>query len=506
MMNCKWFYILALALLPALAQAQKISYAEPDSKDSKSLDFEIIGKVAGNILIYKHIRSNYAVSVYDNDMRLKDRVDMDFIPDKAVNVEFVNYPDYAYVIYQYQKRSILHCMAAKIDGNGKKVGEVIELDTARIPFFADNKIYSTIYSEDRKQIMVYKIQKKNDVLRFTTLLFDPELRLKKKSYIEIAYEERRDVFSDFLVDNEGNFLVTKGYKSASRDLINELTLMVKRNDRDSFQFYPLTLKNIFLDEVKLKVDNLNKHYLVNSFYYKTRRGNVEGLYTAVLDAETGNAIGENLADFSDSLKYDAKSGGSLKLAFNDYFIRNVILRRDGGFILVAEDFYTQSRANPWNRMDYLYGSPYMSNYNYYLGNPSNYYYYYRPRSSLNNLNQTRYYYENIVVMSFDNTGQVEWSNVIHKSQYDDETEAYLSYQLMNAGDELHVLFNELERRNQLIADQSITASGKLIRNPTLKSLDKGYQFMPRFARQVGAKQIILPCTYRNYICFAKIDY
>ena len=109
-------------------------------------------------------------------------------------------------------------------------------------------------------------------------------------------------------------------------------------------------------------------------------------------------------------------------------------------------------------------------------------------------------------MNFDNDGKLIWSNVVHKSQYDDETDNYLSYQILNEGGELHFLFNELERRNQLLSDQSITPNGQLIRNPTLKSLDKGYSFMPRFAKQVSAKQIIVPCTFRNYICFAKLDY
>ena len=109
-------------------------------------------------------------------------------------------------------------------------------------------------------------------------------------------------------------------------------------------------------------------------------------------------------------------------------------------------------------------------------------------------------------MDIDKDGKLLWSNVVHKSQYDDETDNFLSYQIMNAGGELHFLFNELERRNQLIADQSILPDGTLKRNPTLKSLDKGYQFMPRLAKQVSAKQIIVPCTLRNYVCFAKIDY
>ncbi len=109
-------------------------------------------------------------------------------------------------------------------------------------------------------------------------------------------------------------------------------------------------------------------------------------------------------------------------------------------------------------------------------------------------------------MEIDKDGQLVWSNVLHKNQFDDETDNFLSYQIMNAGGEIHFLFNELERRNQLISDQSITGDGILKRNPTLKSLDKGYQFMPRFAKQVSAKQVIVPCILRNYVCFAKIDY
>ncbi len=109
-------------------------------------------------------------------------------------------------------------------------------------------------------------------------------------------------------------------------------------------------------------------------------------------------------------------------------------------------------------------------------------------------------------MDIDKNGKLVWSNILHKSQFDDETDNFLSYQIMNEGDELHFLFNELERRNQLIADQSVTSDGTIKRNPTLKSLDKGYQFMPRFAKQVSARQIIIPCTIRNSVCFAKIDY
>ena len=101
---------------------------------------------------------------------------------------------------------------------------------------------------------------------------------------------------------------------------------------------------------------------------------------------------------------------------------------------------------------------------------------------------------------------MEWSNVIHKEQYDDEMGDYVSFQLMNTGEQLHFIFNQEEKRQQLLNDYTITANGQINRNPTLKNLDKGFEFLPKFGKQVSARQVIIPCYYRNYVCFAKIEY
>jgi hypothetical protein len=488
------------------AFSQQITYSVPESEDGRTLDFDIIGKVGGNFLVYKDIRNKYAISVYDNSMKLKDKVNLEFLPDRTMNVDFVAYPDFAYVIYQFQKRNILHCMAAAIDGNGKILKQPFEVDTTYISFFADNKIYSTVNSEDKSKIMIYKVQKKNDKFNFTTLLLNDSLRLLHKSRIETPYEEHNDIFSDFFVDNAGNFVFTKGTKLNSRDYLQKLMLITKGAEEDNFTLHELDLSKNYLDEIKLKVDNVNKQYLINSLFYSKKNGNVEGLYTAVWDEGNNKTVSQNFAPLNDSIRIMAKTGGGARFAFNDYFIRDVILKKDGGFILTAEDHSTQSRGNPWNRYDYLYGYPSFSPYDsYYLYSPSSYWYSGRFRNYYGN-NQVRYYYENIVVLDLDNTGHLIWSNVVHKSQFDDENDNYLSYNIMLTGGELHFLFNELERRNQLINDQTISADGILTRNPPLRSLDRGHEFMPRYAKQVSSYQIIVPCTYRNYTCFAKIEY
>jgi hypothetical protein len=499
------FLLLITGILSLPVFSQKITYSEPQSNDLRAMNFDIIGKIDGNFLIYKNNRNRYAISVYDNSMNLKDQIDLKFLPDKTLNIDFVAYPDFAWLIYQFQKRNVLYCNAVKINGQGKLLTDPIGLDTTTISFFADNKIYSTIYSEDKSKIMIFKIQKKNDKFNFTTLLFNNDLQLQHQSKIPTSFEDRKDIFSDFFLDNEGNYVFAKGNRSNSRDFIQELDLLTKAAQVDTFSMHSLDLKGNFIDEIKLKVDNVNDHYLINSFYYERKRGNVEGLYTAVWDAGNNQMISQNFVPMGDSVRSLAKTDGPDRSALNDFFIRDVILKKDGSFILIAEDYYTQSRALPWNRYDYLYGYPSISPYYYNYYSPYSYGYYGRP-GYYNNNNSVRYYYNNVLILNQDKTGQLESGSVIRKTQFDDGDDNFLSYAIMLAGGQLHFLFNELERRTQLLNDQSVSGSGKVTRNPPLKSLDKGYTFMPRYAKQVSASEIIVPCIYRNYVCFAKIEY
>jgi hypothetical protein len=154
------------------------------------------------------------------------------------------------------------------------------------------------------------------------------------------------------------------------------------------------------------------------------------------------------------------------MAFNDYFIRNIITRRDGGFIIGSESYYTTSRGSSYNRWNYLYGSPFLRPSDYYYYSP--YYGSYWYGSRWNDGGNVRYQADNIVIMSFDKTGQKEWANVITKEQFDDQSDDLISYQVMNTGGQLHVLFNNMERRTQLLNDFSITPDGKISRSPTLK--------------------------------------
>jgi hypothetical protein len=224
----------------------------------------------------------------------------------------------------------------------------------------------------------------------------------------------------------------------------------------------------------------------------------------VWDKQTMSPVLENSVTLSDELRKEAKGDANLKMAFNDYFIKNFIVKKDGGFIINAESYYTTSRVGSFNRWNYLYGMPYSSSdyYSTYSTMSSTWWW----RNRYDNSQSVRHHADNVTILSFDKTGTLQWSNVIHKEQFDDEGDDRISFQLANTGSQIHYIFNLDEKRTLLLNDFLLTPGGEISHNPTLKNLDKGYEFLPKYGKQVSSYQIVIPCYFRNYICFAKLEF
>ena len=491
--------------------AQRIIYSEPDRNDIRDMSYEIIGKLDNNFLVYKTANNYHFISVYDDNMKQIDKLKLDYLTERVFNVDFINFYDFAYMFYQYQKRGIIYCMAVKIDSYGKKMGDAIELDTTSSREVQNNKIYSFVQSADKSKIQFFKINTARDKYhQITTILFDKNLMLINKATEAILMRERNSFLTSFEVSNNGNFAFLKAISTSGNDNINQLVLIKKEAQSNTFNYININKQlNIYLDEIKLKADNTNSRYIITSFYTNKRRGDIQGLYVAIYDNVLNNEKLNTTVAFDDEFRTDAKSEGSTKTAFNDFFIKDIVVKKDGGFLLNAENEYTSSRNNTgnlsrWDYFDYMNSGMYGNGF-YNFGSPfyNNPYGLFRNRSFFN---VTRYFADNIAILSLDSIGKMQWTNVIRKSQFDDRTDAYISYGTFNAGNQIKYLFNVLEKNTLILNEQSLTPTGQIIRSSTLKNLDKSFEFMPRNAKQVGAYQIIVPCMYRTFLCFAKIDY
>ena len=101
------------------ASAQNILFSEIQKKDNKNIKFEILGKIEGHYLVYKNISRTHFLSTYDAQMQLIETNALDFLPESIFDIDFIRYPDYFIVLYQYQKNKRVFCNAAKVDIHGK---------------------------------------------------------------------------------------------------------------------------------------------------------------------------------------------------------------------------------------------------------------------------------------------------------------------------------------------------------------------------------------------------
>lgn len=510
MMYSKHFRLLFLfftLLSSGSLSAQEITYSEYNNEDNRDIRFEILGKMEDHYVIYKNIRWKHVLAFYDNDMRIKKSLRLAFVPDKTFNIDFVTYPGQFLLTYQYQKNNTIFCMGVKLGPDGKKLADPVLLDSTKLGMMADNKIYSTVYSQDKQRILVYKMQRKNQQFTVATKLFDTNLNMLDSARLVSAYDDRYDAYSDLHLGNDGSFIYAKLSLINFRKKVNGMDIISKKPGAADFVFKPMTFEDKYFDDIKIKIDNLNSNCIISSLYYDKQGGNIKGLFAALISMQDTEVKKMKFNEFHDTLRARI-TDGQFRSAFDNISIQQSIVKKDGGFMLTTEDNYTQGRTGAsnsnWNRYNYLYNSPYTTNTDYYLTNPAFNNGFYRPLNSFNSMQNVRFYYDNIMLLSLNNDMDLQWSSIIPKKQSDDENDNFLSYCTMNVGSEIHFIFVEEDRNKQVISNHSVLPDGQVKRYPTLKSREAGFEFMPRLAKQVGYREMIIPCVYRTNIAFAKV--
>lgn len=507
---------------------QKAIYADANKNDVQRMNFEIIGKAANNLLIYKEVKGRHWITIYDENMRELENVPITVLPIKEdlLDVAFYPYDNFTYLLFQYQRDNIVYCEAARIEPNGKILEEPTLLDTTMISYRAENKIYNHFTSDDRSKIMLIKINRKEKgYYRFSTRLYNAGLELLQANQFSVPMQNKGDYLTGYSVDNQGNLVFVK-YNRMTSGNIGEASLMVKPVGRQDFKAQPLNLGNLFLDDIKVRIDDNHQRYMLTSFYAENKKGNMAGMYNYAFDKATNAVAYEKTAALSEDLKKRAKARftGS-KAALNDYFINNIVLHDDGGYTVGAEALYTSDNGGMWDRWGYG-GYPYFYGpygwYGSYWGGWGSWggwgrywspYYYYSPffyrsywwGNGWYGNGGERYHADNVVLLSFDKNGNKEWDNVIIKKQNETITDGTISYQVMLKGNNMHFFMNNSGKISNL-EDVEVNRDGVMRQNEALAAQDKKAEFMPRYAKQVSPSEVIMPVLNKKTISFAKLHF
>ena len=476
--------LLLLGCLVATCElhAQDILYSAYQKYDIHSGDFSVVGKVGGRLYTYRSTSEGFFLDIWNDSMERAATVVLDFFPQKIYETRFIAYNDKLVVLYQGQDGNEVTQYAAKLDDRGRLQGEPITLGTAKTGFFGATKTYfSSAVSDDRHYIVTYAPVAKGTDLNVSGTLLDEDLHIVRR--FRTAWKGDNDVsYGEALVGNDATFYLPAFMQTGGHNYADELFMLALPKDTTRLTVTELPLNNLYAAGTFMRLDNNAGHIYIGGFYSDKKNGNYQGVLYASYDVATRNfSINKHIL-FDEQMRNESGER-SKKRAFNDYQVRQLIIRNDGGFVLLSEDYYmtTRNGYTPYGYYGFAY-SPYITT-------PT----------------IREYHYGDILALSYSGDGVREWDAFIRKDQFSQEDGGkFSSYALLNSGGSLGFLFNDFNTSRSRIQLAAVDADGKT----DIRPLDAGGaddpDWLPRSAKQVSAHELIVPCLRKRQICFAKV--
>ncbi len=481
MIRCAMAFM--LFLITGTVSAQEVIYSPYEKFDLRNGDFSVVGKINERIYTYRSSNEGFFLDAYNDSMEKLATVLLDFFPKKIYETRFINYSDKIVVLYQSIETGKVIQYAALLDDRGKLLKGPLQLTSAKTGIWGPSRDYfSSALSDDKKQIIVYGLEEKGDDLNFTGIWIDDQLSIVHRGSANFK-ADNNIAHGDGIVDNNGTFYLPVYTPTGSRNYADRVWLLTLPKGARRFFSKELSLNDKYSTSIYMKLDNVNNRIYAGGFYSDKKNGNYEGVLYAYFDLNDSNWHNRKNIAFDQQLR-NATGERNLKRAFNDYQVKQMILKKDGGFVLISEDFYVTTRTTTpgWGGFYYsYYYSPFM------------------------NQNIREYNYNDIFTISYDGSGNREWHAFVRKSQYSQEDGGiFSSYGLINTGGTLGFLFNDFNTRSSRIQLASVDANGKVDMRSLAAGTASDPDWLPRSGKQTGLKEMVIPCLRRRQISFAKI--
>jgi hypothetical protein len=189
-----------------------------------------------------------------------------------------------------------------------------------------------------------------------------------------------------------------------------------------------------------------------------------------------------------------------------YALDELVLRSDGGAVLIAEQYYVEQR-NDYNDRYY---DPYRYGGFGYRGLRSRFYNPYYSPYGYNNYRDNNYYYNynDIIVVNIRPNGEIEWTARIPKQQVTSNDGGYFSsYAMSIVRDKFYFVYNDNYKnhdpkrkdnkwynyngRNSVITLAEVSKDGAVRINPVYNNREAGITTRPKICKQIGRNQMLI---------------
>lgn len=480
-----------------VTKAQKITYAQQEL-DAYSYDYiKTAGYNDNSFFVFQSnlpfendrdrvgFRSRkYKVTCYNLNLTLKwsKKIEPKGENEKLETITVIN-GQVALIKSSFEgKDNQISVYITTLDDNGNesstrnKIGTILfdrtsNLDKIKVIASKGNNYFGLIQNE----------KKQNGLQQLHCLIIDSDFKLVRQLQFEVPYPEKNFNYENWLLTDDADFILEGSYyskeKSENRKRWDAYKLFVSANGNSGAIEYAINTSNLILSSSAIAYDAINKKIVLAAFYtdnVSTKSGIIyASLGTSVNDSllMIRQPIGEaTLARMFAGQNLDRSRAGIENLS-----IEKVILRNDGGAVLVTEVSYVT---------DYSYYDYFTQNY----------------------IRNFEYHFNNVITFSINADGSIDWDAVLRKDQIStNDYGKYSSFALAMTENDISLLYNTRTDRNNGVAYFGIKRNGETESKEIIKPEER-ILLVPFASKQISTDEIVVPCWNRKKMLMAKITF
>jgi len=457
-------------LTPSNVSGQVVTVSE-DVYLKNDYSYDILGKISDQILLFRDKGNKVEIHAFDEELHFKWDRTIEFEKNRVDIIAVLADRDFFNVFYGFRAKGDYIIRHKRFDG------AVNVVDTSTIAIY-ENQYFNPRFlfarSEDRSKVLLFRGDKDSEMdvfsydLRLDTLLWDSKMKFKNV-YL------KRD-FRKMVVSNAGDmYMVLENNRLLKK---NFFELFHIRGQTSELYKKKIELEDNTAVDIFAEYDNMNDRLVISGLYADKNLSRANGIFFTPVDWSDQDQEMQYVT-FSTELLEDVygKQVGKNK-GLTNFNIQHMILREDGGVVVIAEmNKEFSRRSNVPIRRDYM------------------------------KTGWVDYYYEDLLVYSIHPNGEEHWNTVLKKRQYSqDDDAAYSSFFLFKTQQNLRLLYNDEIRQENTVSEYVVKGNGKNERNSVFSTDYQRLRLRFKEGVQIAYNECIVPSERNNRLNLVRIRY
>lgn len=358
------------------------------------------------------------------------------------------------------------------NSDGKSVQLKNKLGSVAITKFNNLEKIRVILSPDKNNFGVY-INESDDNNQNINILTCSNIGEISNNAFKLNFGSGQLYLSNFMLDNSNNFYSSGQVKSKENKKQKSQYLFCYLSSINSVIEKVVSDINSPVSDIMIKYNSVKNEIVCGGIGVDNTSYSGSGIKLLIIDS-LFHFREVNYSIQGSSLKELIGERNNSGISLDNYSIQDLILREDGGALLVAEAQYLS---------EYSFYDQFTQTFN----------------------RRTEYHFDNIVLFSISPEGNIDWCKVIKKEQVTmDDFGIFSSFASYLNNEEIGIIYNKDSGRNFELMHVLITKDGQLSSKRISKSnIDA---IIPKYNRQTNATEICVPVLIKRQLYLAKIEF